>query len=91
MKRMNEVFELPVSGEEMQDHVAFRTFGDEDDAIAHAINNVDKLADALEALVSDYNQYRAVNEIDMTDDHSAKLHEKMATAEQALAAYRGAL
>jgi hypothetical protein len=49
----------------------------------------DSLADALEALTSDYVSYRAVNGIDLTDDHSAALDVKMNLAIAALAAYWG--
>lgn len=59
------------------------------EAAAHAINHVDALADALEALTSDYASYRAINGIDLTDDHNSKLDVKMNSAIAALAAYRG--
>jgi hypothetical protein len=49
----------------------------------------DSLADALESLTSDYVSYRAVNGIDLTDDHSAALDVKMNLAIAALAAYWG--
>lgn len=83
MKRMNEVFELPVSGIEMQDHVAFRTFADEDDAIAHAINNVDALADALEHVISAWKFLCMCNGYD--EDHLVEFE----NAKKVLAAYRG--
>lgn len=98
MKKMSEVFELPLIVDSDNDiHIgngdwilinpsAPECVGAH---VAHAINHVDALADALEAIVSDYNQYRAVNGIDLTDDHCAKLDVKMATAEAALVAYRG--
>ena len=57
---------------------------------AHAINHADALADALEAITSDYNRYTAIHPVDMTDDDSAKLHGIMFNASQALRLYRGA-
>ncbi len=93
MKRMDEVFELPVAAGE-RDH-------DEDDifqaggngvwcatfcsdyqakAAAHAINHVDELADALEALLK---------ELDLTCIGSANLSDRIHDADAVLAAYRG--
>ena len=89
MKKMSDVFELPLDGRRLPLIIAEDTTREEDLAIAHAINHVDALAGALDALVSDYNQYREINGIDLTDDHCAKLDVKMATAEAALSAYRG--
>lgn len=98
MKKMSEVFELPIktptwSVDNVLDasgkSVASFKRGDYAESAAHAINHADALADALESIVSDYNQYRAVNGIDLTNDHCAKLDVKMAAAEAALAAYRG--
>lgn len=92
MKKMSEVFELPINHEYLEVYGPERagiTYAEAEKHAAHAINHVDALAEALEAIVSDYNQYRAVNGIDLTDDHCAKLDVKMATAEAALAAYRG--
>lgn len=88
MKLMSDIFALPLSGLDVGPTMNCTSIGD-DDAIAHAINHIDALADALESLLTDYNQYRAVNEIDMTDDHSAKLHLKMMNADQVLKSYRG--
>ena len=97
MKRMNEVFELPVSsndGNHMYEtgsrwHVSQFYGAEKAQHAAHAINHIDSLADALESLTSDYVSYRAVNGIDLTDDHSAALDVKMNLAIAALAAYWG--
>jgi hypothetical protein len=88
MKRMNEVFELPV--DEMDICEAVDHYSEEKDAaIVRAVNHVDALADALESLTSDYTSYKAINDIDLTDDHSFALEVKMNAAKAALAAYRG--
>lgn len=50
MKKMSEVFELPVKGFELE-YLMSETTGDDDELIAHAVNHVDALADALEALI----------------------------------------
>jgi hypothetical protein len=52
MKRMNEVFELPIRYVDAVSFAVNLTKG-ETEAIAHAINNVDALADALGDLVND--------------------------------------
>jgi hypothetical protein len=88
MKRMSDVFELPVRATNLI-HVANETTLEDDKAIIHAINHVDALADALEALTSDYTNYLAVNDTDLTDDHAAALNVKMNLAIAVLAAYRG--
>ena len=85
MKRMSEVFDLPLH--ELDIAYCVNTSSEADALAARAINHVDALADAFESLVTDYNQYCAVNGIDITDDHCANLHEKMVDA--LLAAYRG--
>jgi len=88
MKRMNEVFDLPVN--EIDVFEAMQNYSEESDAaICNAINHVDALADALESLTSDYTSYKAINDIDLTDDHSFALEVKMNAAIAALAAYRG--
>ena len=55
MKRMSEVFELPVSDVELEIYGCFYREGvqmaDGEKAAAHAINHVDALADALEDLM----------------------------------------
>jgi len=102
MKRMNEVFELPVaSGERVYEAddifqaggngVWCATFCSDEQAksACSAINHIDALADALESLTSDYTSYKAINDIDLTDDHSFALEVKMNAAIAALAAYRG--
>lgn len=97
MKKMIDLFYLPVSsnGDYLMDNqknvVAKFECPEQAAHVANAVVCINDLAEALEAIVSDYNQYRAVNGIDLTDDHSAKLDVKMATAEAALNAYRGVL
>jgi hypothetical protein len=86
MKRMNEVFELPVNEIDICEAIDCYS---EAKVAAHAINHVDALADALESLTSDYTSYKAINDIDFTDDHSFALEVKMNAAIAALAAYRG--
>lgn len=77
MKKMIEVFELPIDGHELPDLIIYTTTGVEDDAIAHAINHVDALADALEFMIA--------------NNWSGSLNRKEAEnkAKAALAAYRG--
>lgn len=98
MKRMSDVFELPldcdyfaVDGYQPIKDLSIDNQLEADKYAANAINHVDSLADALEALTSDYVSYRAINDIDLTDDHSAKLDAKMNAAIAALAAYREGL
>jgi hypothetical protein len=86
MKRMNEVFELPVSDMD----VAYLTGQNEDGSMtfmenvrckhaAHAINHVDALADALEALLVE------------SQCHAGSLgfYQAQDDAKAALKAYRG--
>lgn len=98
MKRMSEVFELPLSNSHEFIYEAGKEFDycmasfdeyDQAKSAAAAINHVDALADALESLTSDYTSYKAINDIDLTDDHSFALEVKMNAAIAALAAYRG--
>jgi len=100
MKRMDEVFNLPViagcySEDEVDifdgKHIWQGTINGvaEAKAVAHAINHVDALADALELITTDYTLYTQIHGVDLTDDHSAKLNEMMTVAKAALAAYRG--
>lgn len=51
MKPMNEIFDLPIDGSELSYQMAYRIDSDEEEAVAHAINHVDALADALEDLI----------------------------------------
>lgn len=82
MKRMSEVFELPVSNNEVyiSPNLIERSKGKSSEILehaAHAINHIDALADALEALL----ECAAENNLEglfAYDD-----------AEDALAAYRG--
>lgn len=83
MKKMSEIFNGKPCG------FSVRMTDEQVSAGQHCINHADALADALESIVSDYNQYRAVNGIDLTDDHCAKLDVEMEAAEAALVAYRG--
>jgi hypothetical protein len=98
MKRISEVFELPLSQLPEADDQVQDANGDwalvvklpwRTDYVVNALNNTDALADALESLTSDYARYKAVNGIDLTDDHSAALDVKMNQAFAVLAAYRG--
>lgn len=57
---------------------------------ARCINHADKLAEALEAILTDYNRYTTIYPVDMTDDHCAKLHGLMVSANRVVVAYRGA-
>lgn len=86
MKRMDEVFELPVSlavnylfDAEDNDVARFESCH-QSKAAAHAINHVDALADALEMLLK---------ELDSTYIGSANLSDRIHDADAALAAYRG--
>ena len=54
MKRMSDVFVLPVSDVELEYLISHETTGDDDKAIAHALNHVDALADALESIVGEH-------------------------------------
>lgn len=92
MKRMSEVLarELPITGDELLHLIANETSAMDDSYIAHAINHVDVLADALAAILADYNRHTAIYPVDMTDDHCANLHNLMFAASSALNAYRGA-
>lgn len=77
MKRMSDVFELPVSGQDVSEFYYLDCSDEEDDdAIAHAINHVDALADALEGLLNRLH-YEGCDFADM------------AVAATALEAYRG--
>jgi hypothetical protein len=78
MKKLSDVFELPVSGQDVSEFYYLDCSDEEDDdAIAHAINHVDALADALEVMIQ-HNWHAA---------HHRKEAQKV--AEQALKAYRG--
>lgn len=101
MKRMSEVFELPVStGNVLNDADAIyhangkgewcATFHTDEqaEASAHAINHVDALADALGDIVFDYFATINLSNVDMAA-LNPELHKKMTAATEALAAYRG--
>lgn len=80
MKRMNEVLcrSLPITGAEVRHIIINETTVVDDDAIAHAINNVDALADALERLIP------------YCFGGSEESMSAWAAAKDALTAYRGA-
>ena len=81
MKRMSEVFDLPVHIDGIigiRSHGLNSTF-EQDDHAAHAINHVDALADALLGLVA------VVDENDLGKFGLIALN----NAEKALKAYRG--
>lgn len=90
MKRMNEVFELPVTGVDVQGKDVYYAQPENDkladDAIAHAINHVDALCDALQLLFDDYKELA-----DSGDAGNWKLEETDVGMEAiaALNAYRG--
>ena len=79
MKRMSEIFELPCSGVDIQGSDVYYSQAENevkiDDAIAHSINHVDALADALGAILSSKND---------EEEYTA-----IAEAQEALKAYRG--
>ena len=50
MKRMNDVFDLPMKGCDVGVTMSY-TSADDDNAVANAINHVDALADALDYLI----------------------------------------
>jgi hypothetical protein len=77
MKRMNEVFELPVN--EMDVFEAMQNYSEENDAaICNAINHVDALADALADLIEESKNYAAnfkseyYSAIDALEDYRGK-------------------
>jgi hypothetical protein len=77
MKRVNEVFELPVDADLLVRDIAYGLTSREDEsAIAHAINHVDALADALADLLDEIHNGGATR-------YTAEI------AKQKLAAYRG--
>lgn len=82
MKRMSEVFKLPVNGFELE-YLMSKTTGDDDDSIARAINNVDTMADALDACVKVLGQMPAGEPANESD---RAYHQAL----DALSAYRGA-
>jgi hypothetical protein len=77
MKKLSDIFELPVSGQDVSEFYYLDCSDEEDDdAIAHAINHFDALADALELILGD----KAIFNID------SKSHAK---AVSVLVDYRG--
>ncbi len=82
MKRMNEVFDLPVTAKSLT-HVANYTSLEDDAAIIHAINHVDALADALKDVL----EMAWI----LSEDGKAEFNQRtpVVKAKAALAAYRG--
>lgn len=87
MKRMSEVFELPVQAVDIE-WLTMQSSDDTDEAIAQAINYIDVLADALSDIVFDYFATINLSNVDMAT-LNPELHKKMTVATDALAAYRG--
>lgn len=81
MTRMSEVFKLPVNGFELE-YLMSKTTEDDDDSIAHTINHVDALADALDACVKVLGQMPAGEPV---NDSDRAYHQAL----EALNAYRG--
>ena len=83
MKRMNEVFDLPIDEDELALCMAFSSTIDEEEAIAHAINHVDALADALKDVL----EMAWI----LSEDDKAEFNQRtpVIKAKTALAAYRG--
>lgn len=80
MRRMNQVFALPITGENLSGTIrSGMTDTNEESAIAHAINHVDSLADALETLLDAVLSKKAEDSI----------NNQIIAAAKALAAYRG--
>lgn len=81
MRRMNEVFALPIETDMLVRDIAYGLLDTADEsAIAHAINHIDSLADALE---------ECMNTIAYAATISPKAMEQYSKAIAALAAYRG--
>lgn len=94
MKRMSEVFELPVGGRMFDKDAIYgadgngewvATFETDEQAelAAHAINHADALVDALESVV----EMAWLISDDLADEFSAR--PEIVAAQKALAAYRG--
>jgi len=79
MKRMSEVLELPVSADDFADPF-YPNDKRQDEYIAHAINHVDALADALQLLLTQVSKVYST---------SKELGNAEEVAHAALAAYRG--
>lgn len=85
MKRMSEVFELPLSYVDAAEFTVNLT-KDEVKAVQLSVNHVDALADALEMMLSDnltMSKWLSDNYWDAEDSENFK------QAKKALAAYRG--
>lgn len=80
MRRMNEVFTLPIETDMLVRDIAYGLLDTADEsAIAHAINHVDSLADALEILLDAVLSKKAEDSI----------NNQIIAAAQALSKYRG--
>lgn len=103
MKRMSEVFELPIrpqpSDSKYFQHLLFDGSGSDEPigsfnncqmaiSAMKAINHIDALADALGDIVFDYFATINLSNVDMAT-LNPELHKKMTVATDALAAYRG--
>lgn len=103
MKRMSDVFDLPMKGCDVEMTMSY-TSVDDDDAVANAINHVDALADALAAIVMnaedeafeswlDSNHPSGdVSEVQYKFEQSSEFKyfiDKFGSAQKALSAYRG--
>lgn len=81
MKRVSEVLgqDMPIDGEFLYHLISRETTEDGDDLLAHALSNVDALADALEVLLDEF----------MSLSNPDEETEGEAMAYQALISYRG--
>lgn len=81
MKKVSEVLgrEMPINGEFLYHLISRETTEEGDDLLAHALSNVDALADALESLLHEFDE--------LAD--TAELTESEVMAYSALTAYRG--
>lgn len=80
MKRMNEVFELPIINADRLPDLVMNTSWQDDEAICNAINHVDALADALATCTEILGDMPA---------HRAEVERAYHQAKAALADYRG--
>lgn len=78
MKKMSEVFELPLTGASLEFHLQNTEFCTEQDHAAHAINHVDALAHSVWAMIEVFGY---------NDQGTAR--DCLDVAKKALAAYRG--
>lgn len=81
MKRMSEVFDIPMEWHDLDFQVAEGSFGVTHEYAAHAINHVDALADALVVIIE-----LALIKWGNLD---SEVYAEIEKAKEALAAYRG--